>query len=134
MKAVATTKLSLDRIKELLSVGSKQIIHFHPNANYSALSTGTDMGYFVDEAIKKFGFNRTQHLQDFLIYRQKFEKAIAKRYGVKFTYKLNEDLQAKYKFKRVPQHIQVQSGILDLLIGRLNTIRIDVSELISDAA
>ncbi len=134
MKAVATKKLCLDGTKKLLSRASKLIIHFHPNANYSASSTEGDMSYFVEEAIKHYGLNRKQHLQDLLIYRQKFEKAITKRYGVKFTYKLNEDLQAKYKFKRVPQHIQVQSGILDLLIGRLNTIRIDVSELISDAA
>ena len=134
MNAVATTKLSLDGTKKLLSEASKQIILFHPNANYSASSTGGDMSYLVEQAIKHYGLNRKQHLQDLLIYRQKFEKAITERYGVKFTYQLNEDVQTKYNVKRVPQHIQVQSGILDLLIGRLNTIRIDVSELISDAA
>lgn len=88
----------------------------------------------AQEVIKHYGLNRKQHLQDLLIYRQKFEKAITKRYGVKFTYQLNEDVQTKYNVKRVPQHIQVQSGILDLLIGRLNTIHVDVSKLISDAA
>lgn len=134
MKAVSTKKLSLYGTKKLLSEASKQVIHFHPNANYSASSTGGDMNYFVEEAIKHYGLNRKQHLQDLLIYRQKFEKAITKRYGVKFTYQLNEDVQTKYNVKRVPQHIQVQSGILDLLIGRLNTIHVDVSKLISDAA
>ena len=134
MNAVATTKLSLDGTKKLLSEASKQIILFHPNANYSASRTGGDMSYFVEEAIKHYGLNRKQHLQDFLIYRQKFEKTIAKRYGVKFTYNLNEDVQAKYNLKRVPQHLQVQSGILDLFIGQLSTIRRDLSALMSDAA
>ena len=92
------------------------------------------MSFFVEEAIKHYGLNRKQHLQDFLIYRQKFEKAITKRYGVKFTYNLNEDVQAKYNLKCVPQHIQVQSGILDLFIGQLNTIHRDLSALISNAA
>ncbi|MDA9892207.1 hypothetical protein N9D47_06290 [Planktomarina temperata] len=74
MKAVATKKLCLDGTKKLLSRASKLIIHFHPNANYSASSTEGDMSYFVEEAIKHYGLNRKQHLQDLLIYRQKIRK------------------------------------------------------------
>ena len=120
--------------QKLLSEASKQIIRFNPNANYSAKSTNNDMSYFVNQAIAHYELSRKHHLQDLLIYRQKFEKAISKKYGVKFTYKLNEDLEVKYKRKGVPQHIQVQSGILDLLIGRLNTIRVDVTSFLNQAA
>jgi hypothetical protein len=53
---------------------------------------------------------------------------------VKFTYKSNEDLADKYRKKRVPQNIQVQSGLLDCIIAELNIIRVDVTPLFSRGA
>jgi len=127
MKEVKTKKQSFDGANELLLEVSKLIEQFHPTANISSLSIACDMGYCVDEVIRNCGLNRKQHLKDLLIYSQKFKKAIRKKYGFEY-------LKAKYNFKPVPQNIQVQRGILDLLIGRLNTICVDVSAITNNAA
>jgi len=127
-------KICVRGTQNLLSAASKQIIQFHPNASYSASSTNNEMSIFVNEVIAKNKLNRKDHLKDLLIFRQKFEKAISKKYGVKFSYQTNENLEEKYKRQHVPQNIKVQSGILDLIIGRLNTTVINVSSLFNEAA
>jgi len=134
MKEVKTKKQSFDGANELLLEVSKLIEQFHPTANISSLSIACDMGYCVDEVIRNCGLNRKQHLKDLLIYSQKFKKAIRKKYGFEYAHLMHEDLKAKYNFKPVPQNIQVQRGILDLLIGRLNTICVDVSAITNNAA
>lgn len=123
------TKLNVEGTNKLLNEVTKTLIQWHPNATYSAESTGTDMRDFVRMTIKHYGLTRSEHLQDLLLFRQSFERAIAKRYKVKFTYSLGEDLEVKYRKKKVPQAIQIKSGVLDLLIGELNTVRINMNSI-----
>ncbi len=113
------------QFNKLLEQLAIQTIKFNPDANYSASSTGDDMALAVDMAIDHYGVDRS-HLQDMLLFRQKFERAISKRYGVKFTYTSDEDLAVKYQKRRVPKLTQVKSGILDLMIAQVNTTVIQI--------
>lgn len=122
-------KLDLTSTNKLLNEAARAVIKYNPSATYSAESTGTDMGDFVRMAIQHYGLTRAEHLQDLLVFRQAFEREIAKQYKVKFTYTLGEDLAVKYRRRKVPQLTQVKSGLLDLLIGELNTIYINVNSL-----
>ena len=126
--------LSPKGLQKLLIESSKLIIKFNPDASYSVNSTEGDMGYSARTAIEHYGLTREEHLNDLLNFRMVFEAAISKKYGVKFTYKSNEDLADKYRKKRVPQNIQVQSGLLDCIIAELNIIRVDVTPLFSRGA
>jgi hypothetical protein len=121
--------LSPKGVQKLLIEASKLIIKCNPDASYSATSTEGVMGYIAMTTIEHYGLTRKEHLNDLLKFRMVFEAAISKKYGVKFTYKSNEDLANKYRKKRVPQNIQVQSGLLDCIIGELITVRIDVTPL-----
>ena len=112
---------AFNKLLEQLAI---QIIKFNPDATYSADSTGGDMRTVVQMAIEHYGLTRGNHLKDRVLFRDKFEKAITKRCGVKFSYNVGEDLEVKYQKKRVPKLIQVKSGILDLLIAELNTTRV----------
>ena len=126
--------LSPKGVQKLLIEASKLIIKLKPDANYSASSTEGDMGYFARTAIEHYGLTREEHLNDLLKFRMVFEAAISKKYGVKFTYESNEYLADKYRKKRVPQNIQVQSGLLDCIIAELNIIRIDITPWFSRGA
>ena len=111
-------------VNNLLEQLAIQIIKFNPDATYSASSTGDDMLSAVRLTIAQYGLTRDNDLGDIVLFRDNFEKTISKRYGVKFDYCIGEDLGVKYRKKRVPKLTQVKSGILDLLIGELNTIRV----------
>ena len=126
--------LSPKGVQKLLKEASKLIIKFNPGASYSATSTEGDMGNSARTVIEHYGLTREEHLNDLLRFRMMFEAAISKKYGVIFTYKSNEDLADKYRKKRVPQNIQVQSGLLDCIIAELNIIRVDVTPLFSRGA
>lgn len=126
--------LSPKGVQKLLIEASKLIIKLKPDASYSASSTEGDMGYFARTAIEHYGLTREEHLNDFLNFRMVFEAAISKKYGVKFTYESNEYLADKYRKKRVPQNIQVQSGLLDCIIAELNIIRVDITPWFSRGA
>ena len=115
-------------LNKLLDEATLALIKYNPEATYSASSTGTDMRDFTRMAIAHYGVTRA-NLKDLVEFRDKFEKAIRKRYGVKFTNTIGEDLAKKYARKRVPQKVQVKSGMLDLMIGEVNTTRINASEL-----
>jgi len=122
-------KINPAGLDKMLTAAAQTVVNYNPEANYSASSTGSDMLSFVRTAIVHYGFNREEHFEDLLVYRESFEKKITKKYRVKFTYNTNEDLEAKYKKRKVPQLIQVKSGILDLLIGELNVVRINMNEV-----
>jgi hypothetical protein len=62
-------------------------------------------------------------LNQVLVYRQNFEKAIKAKYRVRYVTGVaaaTQDLQAEYNKKKVIQKTQVKSGFLDLLIGKLH--------------
>jgi hypothetical protein len=63
---------------------------------------------------------------EFIKIRDRFEKGITKRYGVNYTYESGERAGVKMRAKKVPQHTRVTSGLLDLIIAELNTIRIEL--------
>jgi hypothetical protein len=117
MKSTINPK-AVNKVLEGLAI---EIIKRHPNANYSADSTNGDMALAVDMAIEHYGLN-LDHRNDLKIFRENFEKAIAKKYGVKFTYEPGEDLEVKYQKRRVPKLTQVKSGILDLMIGNVSVV------------
>ena len=108
-------------VNKLLEGLAIEIIKRHTNANYSADSTNGDMALAVDMAIEHYGLN-LDHRNDLMIFRENFEKTIAKKHGVKFTYEPGEDLEVKYRKKRVPKLTQVKSGILDLMIGKVSMV------------
>jgi hypothetical protein len=126
-------KLDPISTNKLLNQATQVLVKFNPNANYRAESTGTDMRDFVRLTIKEYNLTRDEHLQDLLLFRRAFEKQIRKKYGVKFTYKFNEDVELKYRKRGVPQLIQVKSGILDLIIGELHAVYINVNKLLEEA-
>ena len=113
--------LSKDNVTKMLNATSKLIMMNHPEANYSSSSTNDNMQQFARMIIKVNNLTRNEHFRDLLEYRVKFEKTITKKHRVKFTYNTGEDLAVKYSKKRVPQLTQVMSGLLDMIVGELNT-------------
>ena len=108
-------------VNKLLEGLAIEIIKRHTNANYSADSANGDMDLAVNMAIEHYNLG-LEHRNDLKIFRENFEKAIAKKYGVKFTYEPGEDLEVKYRKKRVPKLTQVKSGILDLMICKVSQV------------
>tara|TARA_R110002096_G_scaffold30309_6_gene90469 strand:+ start:551 stop:913 length:363 start_codon:yes stop_codon:yes gene_type:complete len=65
-----------------------------------------------------------ESLNDFLVYREKFEKSLAKQYKVNVitgiaALEFTTDHGAELQRCKVPQRMQIASGILDSLIGQL---------------
>jgi len=119
--------LTSNNVSNMLTETSKLIIMNHPKATYSVSSTNDNMLQFARMIVKVNGLTRNEHFGDLLDYRVAFEKSITKKHRVKFTYKMGEDLAVKYRKKRVPQLTQVKSGLLDILIGELNTTYINMN-------
>ena len=96
------------------------------NADYEA-SSSADMIPAVRAVIQHFKLNR-DNVKDFVQLRHVFEKAITKQYRVKYKYTSNERAGVLMRKRKVPQVTRIMSGMLDLIIGELNIVRIDIGD------
>ena len=93
------------------------IIQHNSNAGYNVDNT-PEIKSAVIAIIRNKGLDTT-NLNDILVYREKFEKTVSKRFKIKYTYTLDEDIEVKLNASKATQFIKVKSGLIDFLIGRL---------------
>ena len=96
------------------------------NADYEASSTAL-MTPAVKAIIQNFKLTRDD-VNDFVKLRHVFEKAITKRYKVKYKYTSDECAGVLMRKRKVPQVTRIMSGLLDLTIAELNIVRINLRD------
>ena len=101
----------------LLAISHKLVQHT-PEQDYGE----TDNTLFTAKhMIEKDKLTRTD-LEQIIKFRETFEQALTKKYGVKLSVGLSafcQDQESALKSAAVPQHLRVLSGLLDTLIATL---------------
>lgn len=119
---------TLRMFKQLATI----IVEADKNADYEE-SSCDNMSPAVTAIIEHFNLTRS-HTSDFVKLRHDFERAITKRYKVKYKYTLSEAAGQLMRKRNVPQITRIMSGMLDLTIARLNTIQINMNNYLKEAA
>ena len=94
----------------LLKENSQQDYNQTDHSLYAALSM-----------IKKYDL-KSKHLNQLMVFREKFEQGLTKKYSVKLATGLSafaQDQEQTLKQHNVPQNVRVISGLLDTLIYTL---------------
>ena len=104
-----------------------KIVERNSNADYEASSCGDDMTSAVIAIIENYNLSRN-HVKYFVQLRHVFEKAITKQYKVKYKYTSGENAGVLMRKRNVPRITRIMSGLLDLTIGNLNTIQINIKQ------
>ena len=110
-----TKQLNPNGFNQVLEELAIEVIKNNPDATYST----DEIVAVVDNLLEKSSL-KYSHLNELCAFREVFEQRITKKYGVKFSNTFAEDVESKYKKRRVPKLTQVKSGILDALIGKIH--------------
>jgi hypothetical protein len=104
-------------LQDIISAAAQTAMVYNPTVDYDA-DTHSEIQQSAQAIIAEFKLLESA-LSDLLVYREKVELHLRKRYGVKFTQSPSDNIEQKMKRKRVPQKMRVEHGILDVLIGEL---------------
>jgi len=112
-------QISTKALDSILNRSALLAIEYNSNAGYDVDAT-PEIKQCVFAMVKHYGITADE-LEQLVAYRHRFEKTLAKRYRIKFTNNMFEDVEAKLNKTKAPQYIKVKCGMLDFLIGYLNT-------------